>query len=142
MKGSARNQLAGNIQSINSQGLLAELVIDCGAGFTLLAQISQNALSRLKLTVGSPVVALIKSSSITIATDLAPMQLSAENCLNGTIERVEKGAVNNVVTLKLESGHNLTATITLYSSETLALDVGHAATAVFNANQVLLGVLS
>ena len=69
------------------------------------------------------------------------MVLSAENCLPGTVKKVEQGAVNNVVTLDIGGGLTLCATITLYSSETLSLSPGKAAVAVFNANQVVLGVL-
>lgn len=84
---------------------------------------------------------MIKAASVILATDLAPMTLSAENCLHGTVKRVEQGSVNNVVTLDINNEINLCATITLYSSETLALEPDRPATAVFNANQVMLGVL-
>ncbi|WP_312266090.1 TOBE domain-containing protein [Neisseria sp.] len=141
MKISARNQLTGRITHIEDEGGLCLLTLTTENGMNIQAQISRQSRHRLKLALGSTAVAMIKASGIIIATDLAPMELSAENCISGTVSLVEKGSVNNVVTLDIGGGISLCATITLYSSESLALEPGNRATAVFNANQVVLGVL-
>ena len=133
MKSSARNQLAGTVTHIEHSNGSCLVTLSSAGGIEIHAQISSFSLKRLKLSVGSPVIAMIKAASVVLATDLAPMTLSAENCL--------QGSVNNVVTLDINNEINLCATITLYSSETLALEPGRPATAVFNANQVMLGVL-
>ncbi|MBY6284681.1 TOBE domain-containing protein [Neisseria flava] len=141
MKSSARNQLAGTVTHIEHSNGSCLVTLASAGGIEIHAQISSFSLKRLKLSVGSPVIAMIKAASVVLATDLAPMTLSAENCLHGTVKRVEQGSVNNVVTLDINNEINLCATITLYSSETLALEQDRPATAVFNANQVMLGVL-
>ena len=141
MKSSARNQLAGTVTHIEHSNGSCLVTLSSAGGIEIHAQISSFSLKRLKLSVGSPVIAMIKAASVVLATDLAPMTLSAENCLHGTVKRVEQGSVNNVVTLDINNEINLCATITLYSSETLALEPGRPATTVFNANQVMLGVL-
>lgn len=141
MKSSARNQLAGTVSRIEHFGGSSLITLVSAGGIEIRAEISSFSLQRLKLGIGSPAIAMIKAASVVVATDLAPMVLSAENCLAGTVSRVEQGSVNNVVTLDINHEINLCATITLYSSETLALEPGRPATAVFNANQVMLGVL-
>ncbi|MGB4881575.1 MAG: TOBE-like domain-containing protein [Neisseria sp.] len=141
MKSSARNQLNGVITQIVPAGGLCFLSVLCGGETCIEAQISQSSLTRLKLAIGSTVVVMIKAPSVMLVTDLSPLELSAENCLPGVVKQVEQGVVNNVVTLALDTGAILTATVTLYSSETLALSPGQPVTAVFNANQVVIGVL-
>ncbi|OSI11482.1 TOBE domain-containing protein [Neisseria zoodegmatis] len=140
MKSSARNQLVGKVTALEEEGGSCLVTVATDSGIEIQAQISSFSRRRLKLATGSMVVVMVKAASIVITTDLAPMVLSAENCLPGKVKRVEQGAVNNVVTLDI-GGHHLCATITLYSSETLALEPGKPAVAVFNANQVMLGVL-
>ncbi|MDO4693613.1 MAG: TOBE domain-containing protein [Eikenella sp.] len=141
MKSSARNQLAGTVIRIEHSGGSCLVTLACAGGIEIRARISSFSLQRLKLAVGSPVIAMIKAASVVLAADLAPMVLSAENCLPGTVTRVEQGSVNNVVTLGINDEISLCATITLYSGETLALEPGRPAAAVFNADQVMLGVL-
>ena len=115
----------------------------CRAAWAALRYTDRRAsASALKLTVGGAVVVMVKASSIMLVTDLAPLQLSAENSLEGTIKHIETGSVNNVVTLSLPGEIELTATITLYSSENLDLHAGQPATAIFNASQVVLGALA
>ena len=142
MKSSARNQLSGTIETIEDEGGMQYVTVACAGGTRVRALVSRASAAALKLTVGGTVVVMVKASSIMLVTDLAPLQLSAENSLEGTIKHIETGTVNNVVTLSLPGGIELTATITLYSSENLALQAGQPATAIFNASQVGLGALA
>lgn len=141
MKSSTRNQLTGRISAIEEHGGSCLITVTADSGIQIQAQISSFSRGRLKLAAGMTVAAMFKAAAVAIVTDLEPMVLSAENCLPGTVKKVEQGAVNNVVTLDIGGGLTLCATITLYSSETLSLCPGKAAVAVFNANQVVLGVL-
>lgn len=140
MKSSARNQLVGKVTALEEHGGMCMVTVTTDSGVQIYAHISSFSKGRLKLAQGMAVVAMVKAAAVVVAADLAPMMLSAENCLQGTVKQIEQGAVNNVVTLDI-GGHDLCATITLYSSETLALQPGKPAVAVFNANQVMLGVL-
>lgn len=141
MKSSARNQIPGIIRSIIRSDHHCLITLVTGDGHHITAQISQPSCQRLKLAEGSPAVAMIKAGNIMLLTDLAPMAVSAENCLPGTIARIEQGAVNNVVTLDIGGGLSLCAGITLYSSENLLLQTGTPAVAVFNAADVVLAAL-
>lgn len=139
MHSSTRNQLSGSItQLYHNDTVMVKL--DC-AGIPIYAQISALSQEQLQLKVGQTAIALIKAPSISIMTDIAPLKLSAENQIAGQITHIEVGAVNTIVTLRVNAQICLSATISLYSSERLALKIGQEVVAVFNAHQVMLAVL-
>ena len=67
------------------------------------------------------------------------MKISARNVLPGTVEKVEKGAVNSEVQLKLKGGETVTAIITNSSVASLGLAAGKAAFAIVKASEVMIG---
>ncbi|MFS6937052.1 TOBE domain-containing protein [Neisseria animaloris] len=142
MKTSARNQLAGTVKRIKQGAINNEVIISLPSGHELTAIITGESCENLALKEGSPVVALIKSTNIIIATDLEHIKLSARNQLNGIISSIERGAVNSVVTVDLGNGVVVTAGITMQSTEQLDLHPGQRATVLFKANSVILGVLA
>ncbi|MDO1509387.1 MULTISPECIES: molybdopterin-binding protein [unclassified Neisseria] len=142
MKTSARNQLAGTVKRIKQGAVNNEVIINLPSGHELTAIITCESCENLALKEGSPVVALIKSTGIIIATDLEHIKLSARNQLNGIISNVERGAVNSVVTIDLGNDVSITAGITMQSTEQLDLHPGQRATALFKASSVILGVLA
>lgn len=142
MKTSARNQLAGVVCSIKEGMVNAEVVLSLPGGHELVAAVTLESCRHLGLQVGSPVIALIKSSSVIVATDLAHIRLSARNQLKGLVSHVSRGAVNSVVTLDLGNGMNITAGVTMQSAEQLDLHPGQYAVAIFKAGSVILGALA
>jgi molybdopterin-binding protein len=68
VKLSARNQLAGTVESINEGAAIANVVLDV-AGQRLVASITVEAVQELGLSEGSQVTAIIKASDVMIATD-------------------------------------------------------------------------
>ncbi len=66
------------------------------------------------------------------------MQLSARNQLQGTVKRVEHGAVNSEVTIELAGGIEVVSIITKQSAEQLDLSVGRAVLAVIKASDVMI----
>jgi len=68
------------------------------------------------------------------------MKISARNQIQGTIESVQEGAVNAVVTLKTNGGERITATITLAAVKELGLAAGIPAAAVVKATEVMIGL--
>lgn len=66
------------------------------------------------------------------------MSISARNQFAGKVESVQEGAVNAVVTLKLNSGSKAVATISLAAVKELGLAAGKAATAIIKATEVLI----
>jgi molybdate transport system regulatory protein len=73
-------------------------------------------------------------------TDAGDVRLSARNQLAGTVSRVLPGAVNTEVVLTLPGGGSVAAVVTNASAQAMKLKVGAAATAVFKASSVILGV--
>ena len=68
---SARNQFKGKIVSIRLGAVMAEVVIDIGAGHRIVSLISTSSVKRLKLKKGSSAVAVIKATEVIISTDLS-----------------------------------------------------------------------
>ncbi len=64
--------------------------------------------------------------------------LSARNQLEGTVTKVERGAVNGIVTIDV-NGTPVTATISMGSIENLGIRPGTAAVAVIKATEVMVG---
>ena len=66
------------------------------------------------------------------------MKTSARNALRGTVERVELGAVNAEVVLKVADGLKITSVITREAVEDLGLAPGREAIAVIKSSFVIL----
>ena len=64
--------------------------------------------------------------------------LSARNQLEGTVSKVQEGAVNGIVTIDV-NGTPVTATISMGSIENLGLKPGVPAVAVIKATEVMVG---
>jgi molybdopterin-binding protein len=67
MKLSARNQIPGRIVSIDFDGLMAEVVVDIGAGHTLTSVITRRSADALGLRAGDEVTMVVKSTEVMIA---------------------------------------------------------------------------
>ncbi|PQV44711.1 molybdopterin-binding protein [Paraburkholderia sp. BL21I4N1] len=89
--------------------------------------------------MGKKAFALVKASSVIVMVDVAKNQVSARNCIAGTVSAVTKGAVNSEVTISA-GGAQIAAIITNDSVDRLALANGKAATAIFKASSVIIGV--
>lgn len=68
LKFSARNQLAGSVSQFTEGAVNATVHIKTGAGFELVAMITNESQHEMKLAAGSRVIALIKASAILLAT--------------------------------------------------------------------------
>ncbi|MEU9113193.1 TOBE domain-containing protein [Streptomyces sp. NPDC048483] len=64
---SIRNQVPGTVEGVATGGAMASVKISV-AGGELTAAITKDAVNDLELTAGSPVIALIKSTEIALAT--------------------------------------------------------------------------
>jgi molybdate transport system regulatory protein len=142
MKASARNQFFGKVTHVSTGSIDVEVIISLKGGETIVATITKESAESLALKSGIDVVALIKASQIIIVTDFGGYRLSARNQLKGTVSRIQKGEVNAEVVIELKGGNSVVATITNESIETLELNIGKLATAVFKAGAVILAVAS
>lgn len=68
MQISARNQLAGTIQSITLGMVTAEVVVDV-AGNEVVSVITKSSVERIDLKVGDPITVVIKATEVMLAKD-------------------------------------------------------------------------
>ncbi|WP_027965993.1 TOBE domain-containing protein [Halomonas halocynthiae] len=140
MKSSARNNFSGTVTAIKQGAVNDEVELCIAPNQHLTAVITRESSENLGLAVGSDAFALIKASSVIIATEIEGAHVSARNLLTGRVERLQPGAVNTEVVLALEGGGHLAAIITHQSANDLALEEGTTASAIFKASSVILGV--
>ena len=69
MKISARNTIKGKVKSVFVGQVSAEVTIDLGNGKEIVSVITKNSVENLGIKVGKEVYAVIKASSVMIATD-------------------------------------------------------------------------
>ena len=67
------------------------------------------------------------------------MRLSARNQLPGTVVSVLQGSVMSTVTIRLNGGDEVVASITKESAESLGLAAGDQVSAVIKATDVMVG---
>jgi molybdate transport system regulatory protein len=140
MKTSARNALRGVVDRIVPGAVNSEVILKVADGAEIVAVITKESVEDLGLAPGVPAIALIKSSFVILARDEGPLRTSARNRLAGLVSHVERGAVNDVVTLDIGGGKSITATITHDSVEHLDLRAGERAVALIKASHVILAV--
>jgi len=140
MKTSARNALRGVVARIVPGAVNSEVILKVADGAEIVAIITKESVEDLGLAPGVPAIALIKSSFVILARDEGPLRTSARNKLAGVVSHVERGAVNDAVTLDIGGGKSLTATITHESVEHLDLRPGERAVALIKASHVILAV--
>ena len=140
MKTSARNQFAGTVRSVREGAVNDEIELEVIGGLRIVATVTSESRAELGLAVGAKAFALVKASSVMLMTDAAGAKLSARNQLAGRVARVSPGAVNSEVVLELPGGGSVAAVITNESAKALGLTEGRAATALFKASSVIVGV--
>lgn len=69
MKLSARNQLNGTVEVVDHGAVTTTVKIRLQGGDLLTSSITKEAAEDLRLTVGSAVIAVIKSSDVIVAVD-------------------------------------------------------------------------
>jgi molybdate transport system regulatory protein len=147
LKISARNQLFGRVAQVLDGAVNSEVELELPGDGTapplrIAAIVPRDSVAELGLAPGVEAFALIKASSVILASTLDGARLSARNQLQGKVGRVQAGAVNAEVVVELPGGLTLAAIITQASADSMALAPGQPVTALFKASSVLLGVAS
>lgn len=141
MRTSARNQFFGKVTRVTPGAVNDEVELTVpGIDTPLVAIVTHESAQNLGLALGAEAFALVKASWIIVVTDAQGARFSARNQLRGTVARVQKGAVNTEVVIELPDGATVAAIITNDSSDSLGLAPGIAASALFKASSVIVGV--
>ncbi len=69
MRISARNQLAGTVESVNADDVMAEVVVRLTGGETIVSAITAHSAQQLGLVPGREVVVVVKSTEVMLAVD-------------------------------------------------------------------------
>jgi molybdate transport system regulatory protein len=140
MKISARNVLSGTVKNVTKGAVNAEVTLTLEGGETVVAIITNHSADSLGVREGNPAYAIIKASEVMIGKNVESAKLSARNVLAGEVARLEQGAVNSEVEIKLSGGTAVVASITKASVAALGLQHGDKVSAIIKASNVLLGV--
>jgi len=66
---SARNRLDGTVQSIETDGIMAEVTIETAGSQTVTAVITTSSVDRLGIAEGDEVNAVIKATEVMVANE-------------------------------------------------------------------------
>jgi molybdate transport system regulatory protein len=139
MRTSARNALRGEISQITAGAVNSEVSLRIADGVEIVAILTRRSVEDLGLAVGSPAIALIKSSFVLLAKG-EDLRTSARNQIAGKVAAREDGAVNSEIVLDIGGGKTLVASITVESARALQIAVGDPITALIKAPHVILAV--
>jgi molybdate transport system regulatory protein len=139
MQTSARNALRGTVTHVTDGAVNAEVSLAVAGGVEIVAVVTRESVSTLRLAVGRPAIALIKSSFVVLAKGDG-LVTSARNQIEGVVSARLDGPVSSEITLGIADGKTLTATITLESAEAMGLKAGEPVTALIKAPHVILAV--
>jgi len=143
MKTSARNHFVGKVVGLRRGAVNDEVELQIAGGHRIVAVVTRESTESLGLAEGVTAFALVKASSIIVATDLPPVKLSARNQLTGVVTHVEHGAINDEIVITLgdaDGALTVAAIVTGVSTKSLDLEPGVTATALFKASSVIIGV--
>lgn len=140
MATSARNQFYGHVVRIGGGAVNDEVEILVGGGHRVVANITRESVRTLGLAEGVEAFALIKASSVILATGTGGERFSARNQFAGRLARLTRGAVNDEAVVELDGGSSVVATLTHASSQALELAEGKPVVAMFKASSVIVGV--
>ncbi len=139
MKTSARNQFAGKVAAVRRGAVNDEIEIEIAGGQRIVAVVTRESTETLGLKSGREAFALVKASSVILMVAGDGAKLSTRNRLDGTVARIEPGAVNAEVVVELPGGGAVAAIVTVGSAKALGLAVGKPVTALFKASSVIVG---
>ena len=140
VKSSARNHFEGTVASIRASATNDEIALVIADGIHIVATVTRESRIELGLKTGAKAFGLVKASSIIVVTEASDVHLSARNQLAGQITKVTPGAINTEVVIEVHGSTEVVAVITNESATKLGLAIGAAATAIFKASSVVIGV--
>lgn len=140
MKISARNVWLGNVTKIEKGAVNSIVTLSLKGKDTIVATITDNSVQRLGLELGKEIYAIVKAPSVMLSCDVDPQKISARNVLQGTINRIETGAVNDEVIIDIAGSNTVTSILTSESVRSLDLKAGKEVSAIIKASSVLLAI--
>jgi molybdate transport system regulatory protein len=138
VKVSARNAFHCTVLDIHAEAVDVTVTLGVSAANDMSAVVTHGAVEDLRLAPGRSVVALIKSSFVTLAPPGEAANIQGRNRLEGRATRRVDGHVNSEIQLDIGDGKVLTAVVPKESAEDLAIAPGDRLDAFFKGSHVLL----
>ena len=140
MKISARNVWLGNVTQIEKGAVNSVVTVALKGQDTIVSVITENSVQRLGLQPGMEVMAIVKAPSVMLGLAIDRQKISARNILEGRVNRIVPGVVNDEVVIDLAGGNTVTSILTSASVKRLGLVPGMEIAAVIKASDVLLAI--
>jgi len=140
MKISARNLLAGTVHEVTKGSVNAEVSLVLEGGEKVVAIVANSSVESLGVVKGMAAFAIVKASEVIVGKGVDGTKLSARNVLAGDVTRVQDGAVNSEVEIRLLGGTAVVASITKASVKALGLKAGDQVSTISNLSNVMIGV--
>jgi molybdate transport system regulatory protein len=137
MKLSARNQLKGFVEYIESGYVNSTVYVRLQSGYSLISVITNDAVKDLELQLGDHVIGFFKSSATLVTTDLT-LNISARNKFQGHIETINEGVVTAEVITAIGNSDKVASIITKVSTKSLDLNKGDAISVIIKATDVMI----
>ena len=138
MQISARNQISGIVELIEHGKINAQVFIKLKSGNTLVSVITNTAANNLNLEIGDEVVAIFKSSTVLITTDMA-LNISARNKFYGIVDSINQDEINTELVIDIGNSEKIASIITSSSAERLKIEKGSQVSAIIKASDVIIG---
>ena len=137
----ARNQFKGTVSAIDRGETHALVTVDADL-VELNALITTHELDKLGLSVGTPVVAGVRSTDVMIGVEKNHAPITANNQFKGHIVEVERGDVTTQATFRfdLDEGKELLAVMPNPAADRTEVVKGGHVLAVIKAVDVTLAV--
>lgn len=138
VKLSARNVFRCTVQALYEEPVDVTVSLQVSAENELAATITNGAVEDLRLAPGRNVVALVKSSLVSLARSAEAPPLPGTNRLVGAVVRRTDGDVHSEIQLDIGDGKILTAVVPKEDAEALRIAPGVRLDALFKASDVML----
>ena len=114
-----------------------------GGAVEALKQINsfKNPISKIiseTLKIGDEVVAIFKSSTVLITTDIT-LNISARNKFQGTVDSINQDEINTELVIDIGNNDKIASVITSSSFERLKIEKGTQVSAIIKASDVIIG---
>lgn len=131
------NQLNATVDEVADDGILALVTLRFPSGQLLRAMIDSEARAELKLTPGSPAVALFRANDVSLSKGDSAMKLSFPNQIKGKVTHILSSTTLVIIHIDTPAGQIVSAMIPS-AAEQIELKVGDEVTALFKALDVSL----
>jgi molybdate transport system regulatory protein len=139
MTTSARNQFGALIVSVARGPVNDQIGLMIDGRLLLIASITHDSSTDLKLETGAKVFALIKASSV----ELHPagyVKSAPCNVVEGSVRSLTRGEQRSEISIAIDEGPVLVCTVSNPQVDTLRLDIASRVSCVIDASNIMLAV--